>query len=116
MDHAIGYVKDYLAEEVGRDNITAYFAQIGIEKVSSTYKLPLERSHRLVALNTALKGIQSRGYARGTYAWRTGNPSHRILGKSNPDIPERQGQFRAGKRQEPEQGTDQQEVKCAGAD
>ncbi len=67
MDHAIGYVKDYLAEEVGRDNTTAYFAQLGIEKVSATYKLPLERSRRVVALETLLKGIELRGYGKRTY-------------------------------------------------
>jgi hypothetical protein len=67
MDHAIGYVKDYLAEEVGRDNTTGYLAQLGIEKVSATYKLPLERSRRVVALETLLRGIEARGYAKRTY-------------------------------------------------
>lgn len=67
IDQNIIYIKNYITEEVGKGNETAYYAQFGIERVGSGYKLPLERSKRLSALNLLLKGIEARGYKDKTY-------------------------------------------------
>jgi hypothetical protein len=73
IDKNLVYVKNYLLEEVGKGNETSYYAQLGIEKVSTAYKLPSDRNNRLSALNILLKGIQDRGYGDrqyGTAFWQ----------------------------------------------
>lgn len=69
----IAYVKNYLSEDVGKGNETPYYAQLGIEKEASTYRLPADRNNRISALNILLKGIKDRGYDSrqyGTAYWQ----------------------------------------------
>jgi hypothetical protein len=67
IDYDIVYVKNYLTEEVGRGNESPYYAQLGIEKVGSMYKLPSDRKNKVSSLNILLKGIKDRGYADRQY-------------------------------------------------
>lgn len=63
----LSYVKNYLIEEVGKNNAPAYYAQLGIERIGSVYKLPTDRNNRQSALQMLIKGIAERGYGDRTY-------------------------------------------------
>lgn len=73
IDQHLSYVKNYLVEDVGKGNELAFYPQMGIERVGTAFKLPTDRNNRLSALNSLIKGIQSRGYGNkqyGTTFWQ----------------------------------------------
>lgn len=81
IDKHISYVKNYLSEEVGKGNEAAYYAQLGIERVSSAFKLPYDRNERMIALQTLLKGITERGYQDRPYGTAFWQPIAEEYGK-----------------------------------
>lgn len=63
----VSYLKNYIIEEVGKSNASAYYAQLGIERIGNSYRLPSDRNNRLNALQILLQGIAQRGYGERTY-------------------------------------------------
>lgn len=67
IDISLSFVKAYLFEKYGKDNVVSYYPEFGIEKVSKLYMLPKDRNTRLINLNMLLAAIDTHGFTNFAY-------------------------------------------------
>ena len=82
IEQGLGYVKNYLAEDHGKDGARAYYGEFGISKEGSGYRLPNGRPARAAALPKLLAALSSHHYADrkyGTAYWTPLNTEYQAL-------------------------------------
>ena len=67
QNKSISYVKGYFMEKYGKNNAISHYGEIGLEKVSSTYRLPLDADRRLEALRKMEEALESHGFISQMY-------------------------------------------------
>ena len=67
IDQSVEVVKGYIVERYTKKEAPAYYAQFGITKVGSTYRIPRDNDKRRLALEQMLSGINSNGMNDKTY-------------------------------------------------
>lgn len=82
QNEKVAYVKNYFMDKYGKKNAPSYYSEMGLEKINTSYQLPVDRDRRLEALRLMIEALTNHGFITQPYGanyWTTQRADYKAL-------------------------------------